>query len=180
MIASTQNAPHLGNYYAPGLEPGNQTRKFEMLDLNDDKAIDYSSNLPFLPYEATGNYVFDIVSYEEKPEAYNGAIDIVTVEVKEASNTAIRVGQKFVFVFKTAVTGKAKAFAAARLRGFIAAAVGAVNDKAFDANAARKALLVENLSSGGNLVRMSRRNKPGRGENQGKEFSDDRFEAHTG
>lgn len=173
------NSLHLGNYYAPGYEPGNQTG-MNMLDLNDDKAIDYSSNLPFLPYEATGNYVFDIVGYEEKPEAYNGAIDILTVEVKETSNPAIRVGQKFVFVFKTAVTGKARAFAAARLRGFIAAAVGAVNDKSFDANAARKSLLTENLAEGGNLVRMSRRNKPGRGENQGKEFSDDRFEAHTG
>lgn len=177
MNAAQRNAPHLGNYYVTGHEPEKET--ITMLDLNDDKAIDYSSNLPFLPYEATGDFVFDIVSYEEKPDAYNGAIDIVTVEVVEGPSS-VRKGQKFVFVFKTAVTGKAKAFAAARLRGFIAAAVGADNTKAFDANAARKALLVENLAEGGNLVRMSRRNKPGKGENQGKTFSDDRFEAHTG
>jgi hypothetical protein len=150
------------------------------LDLNEEKAIDYSSNLPFLPFEALGSYVFDINSYVEH-EGYNGNGDLLTVTVVESTNDTIRKGTKFVFYFKTDVTGKAKAFAAARLRSFIRSAVGVPDSEArtFDANAARKALLEEDLSKGGNLVRMSRRAKPGKGDNSDKEFADDRWEPHV-
>ena len=147
------------------------------LDLNDEKAIDYSSNLPFLPFEAVGHYVFDILSYEDH-EGYNGTGDLVTVEVVESDRADIRKGQKYVFYFKTDVTGKAKAFAAARLRSFIRSAVGVPESEArtFDANSARKALLEEDLSKGGNKIRLIRRAKPGKGENAEKEYSDDRWE----
>lgn len=149
------------------------------LDLNDEQAIDYSSNLPFLPFEALGSYVFDILSYQEH-EGYNGNGDLLTVQVVETSNDSIRKGQKYVFYFKTDVTGKAKAFAAARIRSFIRAAVGVPEEEArtFDANAARKALLEEDLSKGGNPVRMNRRARPGRGDNADREYVDDRWEAY--
>jgi len=150
------------------------------LNLNDEQAIDYSSSLPFLPFEAVGHYVLDILSYEDH-EGYNGTGDLVTVKVLETDRTDVRVGQSYVFYFRTDVTGKAKAFAAARLRSFIRSAVGVPESEArtFDANSARKALLEEDLSKGGNKVRLIRRAKPGKGENAEKEYSDDRWEAFT-
>lgn len=145
------------------------------LDLNDEKAIDYSSELPFLPYEAVGNYVLDIVAYEHNAEAYNGAIDILTVVIKESGNASVKVGDKYVFVFNQHATGKKKAFAAAHVRQFIAAAMGKENTASYDANADRKTLLETDLSGGDNLVRFVRREKPGKGENKDRKFADDRW-----
>jgi len=150
------------------------------LDLNDVQAIDYSSNLPFLPFEALGSYVFALLSYDHLPDAYNGECDLLTVEVRESTNADVRPGSRFAFVFKTNVVGKAKPFAAARLRSFVRAAVGVPESSArtFDANAARASLLEEDLSGGENLVRMTRREKPGKGENADRGFADDRWEAY--
>ena len=146
------------------------------LDLDDEKAIDYSSNIPFLPFEALGDYVLDILSYEEH-EGHNGDGDLVTVQVVETDNATIRAGEKYVFYFRTDIKGDGKAFAAARLRSFVRAAVGVAESEArtFEANPARKALLAEDLSKGGNLIRLSRRSKPAKKgtKHEGKEFCED-------
>lgn len=152
------------------------------LDLNDEKAIDYSSNIPFLPYEALGDYVFDILSYEEF-EGHNGDGDLVTLEVVETDVESIRVGKKYVFLFRTDTKGDGKAFAAARLRSFVRAACGVPDDEArgFDANAGRKTILAEDYSKGGNLIRLTRSEKKAKATDKdgkpskhaGKVFTDD-------
>lgn len=146
------------------------------LDLNDEKAIDYSSNIPFLPYEALGEYVFDILSYEEF-EGHNGDGDLVTLKVVETDVDSIRTGEKYVFLFRTDIKGDGKAFAAARLRSFVRAACGIPDSEArgFDANAGRKAILAEDFSKGGNLVRLRRSTKPGKkgSTHEGKAFCED-------
>lgn len=138
------------------------------LDLNDEKAIDYSSNIPFLPYEALGDYVFDILGFEEF-EGHNGDGDLVTLKVVESSCASVRAGDKVVFLFRTDVKGDGKAFAAARLRSFVRAACGVPDSEArgFDANKGRKDCLAEEYSKGGNLVRLTR------GEEKAKPFDKD-------
>lgn len=130
------------------------------LDLNDEKAIDYSSNVPFLPYEALGDYLFSILAYEEF-EGHNGDGDMVTLEVAESTAPSVRVGDKVVFLFRTDIKGDGKAFAAARLRSFIRAAVGVPDSeaRAFDANAGRKSVLAEDFSKGDSQVRLTRSEK---------------------
>lgn len=146
------------------------------LDLDDEKAIDYSSNDPFFPYEALGDFLFDICSYTEF-EGHNGDGDIAILKVVESSREDVRPGERYAFMFRTDVKGDGKAFAAARLRSFIMAAVGveAKDSRAFKANTARADVLAEDYSKGGNLIRLKRGSKPGKKgtKNEGKEFSDD-------
>lgn len=147
------------------------------LDLNDEKAIDYSSNIPFLPYEALGDYVFDILSYEEF-EGHNGDGDMATLKVVESSVASVQPGDKYVFLFRTDIKGDGKAFAAARLRSFVRAACGVPEEaaRAFDANEGRKTCLAEDFSKGGNLIRLRRGERPGK---KGTVHADKKFSEDT-
>jgi len=157
------------------------------LDLDDEKAIDYSSNDPFLPFEALGDYVFDIVSYTEF-EGHNGDGDMAILKVVSSSNPTVKAGERYAFLFPTDTKGDGKAFAAARLRSFIMAAVGVeVKDaRAFQANKARKDMLEEDYSAGGNLIALKRGERPAKATNKdgtpskhaGKKFSEDTWSPH--
>lgn len=153
-----------------------------MLDLDSEKAIDYSSNDPFLPYEALGDFVFNIESYTEF-EGHNGDGDIAILTVVESSRDDVRVGERYAFLFRTDTKGDGKAFAEARLRNFVRAAVGVdAHDRSFRANPARTDMLAEDFSTGGNLIRLKRGSKPGKKgtKNEGKEFSEDLWTPHKG
>jgi hypothetical protein len=187
--------------------PEGQVRKTHMaLNLDDEKAVDYSSNTPLLPFDSFGNYDLAVIGYIElvsedelelrrrefaiqigaRPEevsdeqlpkvAYNGSCDIATVKVLASDNAEIRVGDTYALYFDTHAVGDSKAYAAARLRGFVAAACGVQNPKGdFKANAARRALLDTDLSGGDAHVHLWRKSKPGKGEYEGREFNVDRY-----
>lgn len=131
------------------------------LDLDSEKAIDYSSNDPFLPYEALGDYVFDISSYV-KFEGHNGDGDLAVLTVVESSRDDIKPGERYAFMWRTDIKGDGKAFAEARLRSFVMAAVGVEvkNARTFKAGKAREDMLAEDYSTGGNLIRLKRGEKP--------------------
>lgn len=162
------------------------------LDLNSDKAIDYSSETPLLPFDCIGEYDFAILAYAELVDedekerrvkagadpdsvraAFNGACDIATCEVLSSTNDTVKKGAVFGLYFDTHAKGKAKAFAAARLRQFIASAVGENPKSNFDANKAREALLTTDLSGGEAHVHLSRRSRAGRGDYEGQTFAND-------
>lgn len=165
-----------------------------MLDLNNEKAVDYSGETPLLPFECVGSYDFAILSYiecvdEEEKErlvaagadeasirvAFNGSCDLATVRVLSSTCDTVKPGESVTLYFNTHAKGKAKPYAAARLRQFIAAAVGENPKSNFDANAARKALLTTDLSTGEAKVHMVRRAKAGRGDYEGTDFANDTY-----
>jgi hypothetical protein len=147
------------------------------LNLNSKSAIDYSSGTPLFPFEAIGDYVFDILGFEYRPEAHNGECDWATVLVLESSNPAIKPDSKWGVWFSQCATGDKKGFAEAALRKFMAAAVGVEHTPQFDAAAARKSLLESDekgeLEGGGNKIGLKRRSKAGKGKHAGKTFTDD-------
>lgn len=166
------------------------------LNLDDEKAIDYASETPLLPFDCTGEYDLAIVAYhelvdeEEKDRrvaagedpdsiraAFNGSCDIATVQILSSTNETVKKGTTFALYFDTHAKGKAKAFAAARLRQFIAAAVGESPKGNFKANDARKALLTTDLSGGEAHVHLSRRERAGRGDYEGQTFANDKYSA---
>jgi hypothetical protein len=135
-----------------------------MLDLNDTKAIDYSSKIEFFPFEAYGNYLMSVISYTESGPAGSETnkgdkeYDLATVRVLESDNPSVPVDSTWAFFFQTGGNGlsvKARPHRAAELRSFHRAVLGkAPADKAFDGNKARSALLAEDLSSGEERVRL--------------------------
>jgi hypothetical protein len=164
----------------------------QMLNLDDEKAIDYSSETPLLPFDCIGEYDLAILAYvelvdEDEKErrikagadpdsvraAFNGACDIATVQVLTSTNDSVRKGSVFGLYFDTHAKGKAKAFAAARLRQFIASAVGEAPKSNFRANDARAALLSTDLTGGEARVHLSRRSRAGRGDYEGQTFAND-------
>lgn len=166
------------------------------LDLDNDKAIDYASETPLLPFDCTGEYDLAIVAYHELVDedekarrvaagededsiraAFNGACDIATVVIRSSTNETVKKGSTFALYFDTHAKGKAKAFAAARLRQFIASAVGESPKGNFKANAARVALLTTDLSGGEAHVHLSRRERAGRGDYEGQTFANDKYSA---
>lgn len=134
------------------------------LDLNDPKAVDYSSKIPLFPFEAYGDFDFDVISYIESGEAGSDKnkgdkeFDLATVRVVASSSDSIKVGDLYGFFFQTGGNGmsvKSRPYRAAELRNFHKAVLKVPStDRGFDGNAARKALLVEDLSAGGNTVHL--------------------------
>lgn len=147
------------------------------LNLNSKTAIDYSSGTPLFPFDATGSFVFALTGFTYNPEAHNGECDLATVKVVESDNAAIKPDSVWAFWFSQHATGDARGFAEGRLRAFMKAAVGSDEGDAFDANAARLALLDSDekgeLESGENKIGLLRRSKPGKGKHVGKTFTDD-------
>ena len=163
---------------APWRSRGRKNEKTVAFDLDDEKAVDYSTQDPYLPYEAIGDYLFNIESYVEF-DGHNGEKDIAILSVVESNNPDIKPGERYAFTWATDVKGDGRALAAARLRGFIMAANGveAKDARACKAGVARKAILEEDYSKGGNLVRLKRGEKQGKKGtiHEGKTFSDDRW-----
>jgi hypothetical protein len=125
-----------------------------MLNLNDEKAIDYSSDVPFFPFDTFGDFEFIVVAYEDSGEPgtesnkSDKAFDTATVEVLKSSNETVKAGDKLIFWFQTGGDGvnqKNRAYKAAELRQFVSAALGvsptSQEYKKFDAQAARATLL---------------------------------------
>lgn len=123
------------------------------LNLNDPGAIDYSSEVPYFPYDTYGDFDFMILDYKESGAAgseenkSDKEFDVSTVEVLASSNPAVKVGDKLVFWFQTGGDGvnqKNRKFKAAELRQFVSAATGvhptSTKYKKYDAAAARKTL----------------------------------------
>lgn len=130
------------------------------LNLNDEKAIDYSSDVPYFPFDTYGSFDFAILEYRESGEAgseenkSDKEFDVATVEVLASDNSAIKAGEKLVFWFQTGgdgVTQKNRAFKAAELRQFVSAALGVdptgAAYKKYDAVAGRKELLARDFEA---------------------------------
>jgi hypothetical protein len=158
-----------------------------MLDLNDQKAIDYSSEVPYFPRAAFGETLFTILSYEESGDANteenksDKEYDVATVRVERHEpaklgegtvQVPVKPGETYVLWFQTGgngITMKNRAFKAAELRGFISAACGVQGDalRTFDAKKGRDDCLAEDFSAGDSKVLLVRRtdspvpNKPG-------------------
>ncbi len=117
----------------------------------------------------------DEVTDDQLPRvAYNGACDIATVRVLTSDNAAVKPGSTWGLWFTQHATGKALKFARGRIRQFMAACVQ-VDFKAFDANAARKALLATDMSGGG--VRIQMKTRLGRPDEDGKQWSNSTYYA---
>lgn len=142
------------------------------LDLNDPKAIDYSSSQDLFPYEINGVQVYGrfrlaLLSYTESGPAGSESnkgdkeFDMATCRVVESSHPDIRVGSIYGFFFQTGgngVTVENRAYKAAALREFHKAVLNIdPRDRAFDGNAARKTMLEEDLSDESNLVDFTRK-----------------------
>jgi len=176
------------------------------LNLDDNDAIDYGNDTPLLPFDEAGEFDLALLAYTElisedeldlrrrelalelgvKPDAivddqlprvaYNGACDIATCQVLGSNNTSFPAGSVIGLYFDHHAVGKAKNYAIARNRDFLAAMVGAnPKDRAFSAVKARKALLTTDLSSGEAHVHLSRRQRAGRGEYEGQTFANDKY-----
>lgn len=153
------------------------------LDLNSQEAVDYSTKTPMLPFEYTGDYKWAVKGFGYFPDAYNGECDIALVECLESDNDKVRVGSRWTLYFSQHATGKAKPFAAARIRSFVMACLAVTDDakRGFDAKAGRNDLIEadekgtiedENIE-----IRHVRSNRPGRGDYEGQTFTEDSFEA---
>lgn len=128
------------------------------LNLNDEKAIDYSSDVPYFPFDTYGNFDFVVLAHEESGEAgteknkSDKEYDVATVEVLASDNPSVKVGEKLIFWFQTGgdgVTQKNRAYKAAELRQFVSAANGvnptSAEYKKYDAVAGRKELLARDF-----------------------------------
>jgi hypothetical protein len=142
------------------------------LDLNDPKAIDYSSEISYYPRNAFGEALLTILSYEESGPAgseenkSDKEYDVATVRVEDFTPTQLpdsvfrstpKKGDLFVLWFQTGgdgVTLKNRAYKAAALRNFVSAACG-VSDRAFDATKGRKDMLAEDFSDEKTQVRIT-------------------------
>lgn len=134
------------------------------LDLNDEKAINYSDKIEFFPFDTYGDFEFDVISYTESGPAGSDQnksdkeFDLATVRVVRSTNETVKAGDLFSFFFQTGGNGisiKSRPYRAAELRSFHKAVMKvAPTDKTFDANKARKTLLENDLSEGGNPVRL--------------------------
>lgn len=134
------------------------------LDLNDPKAIDYSSKTPLFPFTAYGSFTLALLSYIESGPAGSETnkgdkeFDLALARVEESSDPSIRPGDVYGFFFQTGgdgMTVKSRPYKAAALRDFHKGVLGIdPRDRSFDANAARTAMLAEDLSAGENKVRL--------------------------
>lgn len=132
------------------------------LDLNDPKAIDYSSKQNLFPFEAFGRYTLALCSYTESGPAGSEQnkgdkeFDMPMLRVVESNNPEIRVGELYGFFFQTGGNGMTvenRAYKAADLRNFHKAVLGIdPRDRTFDANAARKTILESNLDETDHVV----------------------------
>lgn len=138
------------------------------LNLNDPKAIDYSSEVPYFPFDTFGTFDMMVLEYHESGEAgseqnkSDKEFDVATVEILASSNEALKKGDKVVFWFQTGgdgVSQKNRAYKSAELRQFVAAASGVdptgKEYRAFDAGKARKDLLAQNFEAKEAGVRLS-------------------------
>lgn len=124
------------------------------LDLNDQKAIDYSSDVPYFPFNTYGHFDFAVIAYEESGPAGSEQnkgdkeFDVATVEVLASDNATLKQGDVIVFWFQTGGDGvnlKNRANKAAELRAFVAAANGvdpkSAAYKKYDARGGRQTLI---------------------------------------
>lgn len=137
------------------------------LDLNDQKAIDYSSDVPYFPFNTYGHFDFAVLSFEESGPAgseqnkSDKEFDIATVEVLASDNPTLKAGDVVIFWFQTGGDGinlKNRANKAAELRVFVAAACGvdpkSAAYKKYDAKAGRTELLARDFEANECGVRL--------------------------
>lgn len=168
-----------------------------MLDLNDQKAIDYSSEIPYFPRAAFGETLLTILSYEESGVANteenksDKEYDLATVRVEKHEPAKlgegtvyvpVKPGETYVLWFQTGgngITMKNRAFKAAELRNFISSACGVTGEalRTFDAKKGRDDCLAEDFSDGKSQVLLNKRvDSPVEGK-PGEYYSKDRYSA---
>ncbi len=155
------------------------------LNLNDEKAIDYSSDVPYFPFDTYGDFDFAILAAEESGEAgseknkSDKEFDVYTVEVLASNNANLKAGEKVVFWFQTGGDGvnqKNRAYKAAELRQFVSAAMGvhptAAEYKKYDALAGRKTLLERDFTAVETGIRLKATKGSERKGNPGTFYTD--------
>jgi hypothetical protein len=155
------------------------------LNLNDEKAIDYSSDVPYFPFDTYGQFDFAIIAAEESGDAgseknkSDKEFDVYTVEILASNHSAIRVGEKVIFWFQTGgdgVTQKNRAYKAGELRQFVSAAMGvhptSAAYKKYDALAGRKELLARDFEAVETGVRLNATKGQERKGNPGTFYTD--------
>lgn len=155
------------------------------LNLNDEKAIDYSSDVPYFPFDTYGDFDLAILAAEESGEAggetnkSDKEFDVYTCEVLASSNPALAPGEKLIFWFQTGgdgVTQRNRAYKAAELRQFVAAAMGvhptSAEYKKYDALEGRKKLLARDFEATETGIRLKATKGAERKGNPGTYYTD--------
>lgn len=155
------------------------------LNLDDPKAIDYSSDVPYFPFDTYGEFDFLVVEYRESGPAgteenkSDKEFDIITVEVLQSNHAAIRSGEKLIFWFQTGGDGvnqKNRAYKAGELRQPVAAALGVEPTskayKTYAAGAGRKTLLERDFEKVETGIRLKATKGNERKDNPGTYYTD--------
>lgn len=144
------------------------------LDLNDSKAVDYSSELEYFPRNAFGEATLTILSFEETGEAGSetnrsdkeaaiatARLDSFTPhQLPDSVLVSVpKIGETYKLWFQTGgngITLQNRSYKAAELRGFVSACCG-VNDRGFDAMKGKKDMLAEDFSAEDTRVALTRK-----------------------
>jgi hypothetical protein len=138
------------------------------LDLDDQKAIDYSGSTNLLPFDAYGDFDLAILAFTEsgppgtEDNPGDKEYDLATAKVLKSTYESVAQGEETGLFFQTGGNGmtvKNRPFKAAAERGFLAACFGeAAKDPAFKGKEARTKLLAADLEDGSAVhVRLYRR-----------------------
>jgi hypothetical protein len=138
------------------------------LDLDDQKAIDYSGSTNLLPFDAYGDFDLAILAFTEsgppgtEDNPGDKEYDLATATVLKSTCEKITQGEEMGLFFQTGGNGmtvKNRPFKAAAERGFLAACFGEnAKDPAFKGKDARAKALASDYEDGNAVhVRLYRR-----------------------